>query len=101
MHLVQILLPLQDSDDHPFPAARFDALASELTDKFGGVTSYTRSPAEGRWKQSGGAEHDDIVVLEIMVGEVDRHWWAALRKRLEAEFRQDEIVIRSQPMERL
>ncbi len=101
MHLVQILLPLQGPNDQPFPAARFDTLARELTDRFGGVTSYTRSPAEGRWKQAGSTEHDDIVVLEIMVDDLDRAWWAALRKRLEDEFRQDEIVIRSQPIERL
>jgi hypothetical protein len=101
MQLVQLLLPLEDSDGHPFPAAQFDQIAHELTERFGGVTAYARSPAEGRWKAGADTTHDDIVVIEVMVEQLDRQWWAALRQRLEAEFRQDEIVIRAQPMERL
>src|SRR5688500_11832651 len=101
MHLVQLLLPLEDSNGQPFPAAQFDQIAHELTERFGGVTAYARSPAEGRWKEGADTTHDDIVVIEVMVEELDRQWWAVLRKRLEADFRQDEIVIRAQPMERL
>src|SRR5688572_17841474 len=101
MHLVQLLLPLEASDGRPFPAAQFDQVAHELTEQFGGVTAYARSPAEGRWKAGGDTTHDDIVVIEVMVERLERQWWAALRKRLEVEFRQDEIVIRAQPMERL
>lgn len=101
MHLIQILLPLED-DDGPFPAEQYDQLEQELTDRFGGVTSFSRSPAEGRWKQGDAdTEHDDIVVLEVMTKDVDRAWWAALRERLTKEFRQDELVIRCQPIERL
>jgi hypothetical protein len=101
MYLIQILLPLADQAGAPFPPRRYDRLAQQLTDRFGGVTSFTRSPAEGRWKQGGETEHDDIVVLEVMVEALDRDWWAKLRKRLAKDFRQDEIVIRAQPMERL
>jgi len=100
MHLIQILLPLEH-DGIPFPAEQYDRLEQELTDKFGGVTSYSRTPAEGRWKQGVQTEHDDIGVLEVMTEHVDRIWWSALRETLTREFRQDELVIRCQPIERL
>ena len=49
MHLVQLLLPLNDDKGRRFSAQAFRGLAQELTEKFGGVTSFTRTPAEGRW----------------------------------------------------
>ncbi len=95
MHLIEILLPLQDEGGSAFPAENYERLAHELTERFGGVTSFSRSPAEGRWSKNGATEHDDIVVLEVMADQIDRAWWSALRKRLMREFKQDDIVIRS------
>jgi hypothetical protein len=46
-HLIQILLPTTPRD-----YVQFERLARGLTEKFGGVTSFIRAPAEGRW-QSG------------------------------------------------
>ena len=48
-HLVEILLPLTDASGKDFPAAYYDDLAKELVANFGGVTSFLRAPAEGRW----------------------------------------------------
>jgi hypothetical protein len=96
VELIQILLPLTDDEGRPFPAASFDRLAQRLTEKFGGVTSFTRSPAEGRWKQDGGTTHDEIVVIEVMTDRADREWWGDLRERLKREFDQDDVLIRSQ-----
>ena len=66
MLLVEILLPLADDSGTPFPAEAYDRLAQRLTEHFGGVTSFARSPGDGRWKNRGGTQHDDIVVMEIM-----------------------------------
>jgi hypothetical protein len=101
VHLIQILLSLRDDEGRFFPAANFDRLAQMLTEKFGGVTSFTRSPAEGRWKQEGSTTHDDIVVIEVMTDELDREWWSGLRERLRREFHQDDVLIRSQSVRRL
>ena len=101
MHLVQILLPLNDDKGRRFPAQAFEGLARELTEKFGGVTSFTRTPAEGRWKEGKATEHDDIAVIEVMTGTVESEWWAALRQRLEQEFKQDEVIIRCHQIQRL
>jgi hypothetical protein len=101
MHLIQILLPVKDDQGRAFPAEQYETLQRELTALYGGVTSYMRAPADGRWHQGGETEHDEIVVLEIMTTELDRSWWKELRQRLLREFRQDEIVIRAQRIERL
>ena len=102
MHLVQLLLPIRDDEGQPFGRALFNDLAHELTDRFGGVTAYTRAPAAGLWEEpSGEKQRDDIVVYEVMVETLDEAWWRELRQRLESKFRQREVVIRAQEMRRL
>ena len=49
MHLIRLLLPLYDNDGNRFPAGLLDQVFDELTAKFGGITAYQRSPAEGAW----------------------------------------------------
>ncbi len=49
MHLVQILLPLYDNAGAPLPRALYDRVREELSRRFGGLTAFTRSPAEGLW----------------------------------------------------
>ena len=101
MHLIEILLPLNDETGHPFPSELYDGLAQELTDKFGGVTSFTRAPAEGRWKDATSTEHDIIAIIEVMAEQLERGFWSELKRRLMSEFKQDEVVIRSQTIELL
>jgi hypothetical protein len=101
MHLVQILLPLYAADGERLPQDLFGAVRRELVDRFGGLTAYSRAPAKGLWEDDGGVAHDDIVVYEVMVEELDRPWWASYRQELTRRFRQQELVVRSQPMERL
>lgn len=102
MHLVQLLLPLSDDDGKRFPESRYRALQEELTERFGGLTAYSRSPADGLWNGDGAErERDDIVVYEVMTESLDRAWWAQFRERLERDFRQDEVVVRAHRVERL
>jgi len=44
MHLIEILLPLLDKDGAGFPAKSYERLAREITERFGGFTSFSRSP---------------------------------------------------------
>jgi hypothetical protein len=102
MHLIQLLLPLYDLDGTAFARAAFDDVAVELTARFGGVTSYARAPARGRWEDDDGkTAHDDIVVVEVMVDELDRGWWAGYRDELARRFSQQELVVRALDMQRL
>ena len=98
MHLIQILLPLYDNEGNTFGEELYGKVRRELTERFGGLTAFTRAPAQGLWKDAGKTHRDDIVVFEVMVEDVDAGWWRAYRQNLEAVFRQDEIVIRAQPV---
>jgi hypothetical protein len=101
-HLVQLLLPLADNAGHRFPPSHYAAVRDELARRFGGVTAYSRVPAEGVWEEGeGGRARDDIVVYEVMVDALDRAWWAGYRADLERRFAQDELVVRAQRTERL
>lgn len=97
MFLVQILLPISAETKHGFANERYDSVITELTERFGGVTAFTRTPAEGRWKPEGeAATQDDIVVVEVMVDRLDRDWWRQYRNELEHAFKQECIVVRAQ-----
>jgi hypothetical protein len=96
MHQIELLLPA----DAKFAAKR-KALAQELAARFGGLTAFTRAPAKGRFEQGGRQVKDDIVVFEIMTDALEREWWSALRERLENDFEQNEIVVRTHQIERL
>jgi hypothetical protein len=99
MHLIQVLLPLRDNEGAVFPQNLLSEVLQELSDRFGGSTAYTRSPAEGVWQSEGAKHHDDIIVVEVMVDAIDRDWWKAFRKALEGRFRQKELVVRVQAIE--
>ena len=97
MHLVQILLPLYDNGQDPQSPDDFRRVRKELTDKFGGLTVYTRAPAEGMWKlDDNNTTRDDIVIFEVLANDLDPAWWRNYRHELEARFRQEVVVIRAQ-----
>jgi hypothetical protein len=101
MHLIQILLPLYDNAGTAFSEELFGTVRGELTERFGGLTAFTRAPAQGLWKDAGRTKRDDIVVFEVMARELDADWWRGYRQHLEMAFRQDAIVIRAQAVELL
>jgi hypothetical protein len=94
------LLPLYDNTGRPLAPALHQAVGAELTERFGGLTAYTRAPAQGLWKEDEVRTHrDDIVIYEVMADSLDRPWWANYRQGLERRFRQREVVIRAQHLE--
>jgi hypothetical protein len=101
MHLVQLLLPLYDNEGRRQPEQLFQRVRLELTDRFGGLTAYTRAPASGLWQDdaTGATNTDEIVVYEVMAEAVDANWWAAYRVDLERAFRQKELVVRAQSIQ--
>jgi hypothetical protein len=95
INLVEILLPVTDNEGRQHPRHLFALVERELTERFGGVTSFTRAPAHGVTEDGGRKVHDDIIVVEVMTETLDRDWWASYRRTLEDRFRQEEIVIRA------
>ena len=91
-----MLLPLRDNEGKAFPREAFDRVRRELTERFGGATFYTRSPAVGLWKDDeGDVTRDEVIVAEAMAPRLEREWWRLYRETLEHRFRQDEIVVRA------
>ena len=102
MHLVQILLPLYDNEGQRFGGDAFDRVRNELAECFGGVTAFRRAPAEGLWKDEGGAvARDEVAIFEVMAEALDRAWWAGYRAELERRFRQEKMVVRATEFEEL
>lgn len=102
MFLVQLLLPLYDNSGRRVPHETFARVRDELTERYGGVTAFLRSPAQGTWKEEGGGvDRDEIVMVEVMVEALDAAWWESYRSRLEAQFGQQELVIRATEARRL
>jgi hypothetical protein len=95
MHLIQILLPLYDNDGEPFPQDELLRIRDDLSERFGGITTYMRSPARGLWKETRETTvHDDIVIYEVMTPELDRDWWKRYREQLTVHFRQALLIVR-------
>ena len=102
MYRIQLLLPLYDNEGRAFASADFAHVRDELAERFGGVTAYTRSPAEGVWKdEAGGVARDNVVAFEVLTESLERGWWADYRAALAARFRQDELMITASEVERL
>ena len=101
MYLVELLLPLYDNDGRPFGAAPLNRVRDELAERFGGVTTFHRAPAEGVWKEGRGVSRDQIVLFEVMADALDRAWWGAYRAELEGRFRQEKLIIRATEFEEL
>lgn len=99
MHLVEVFIPISPS------AAGFERLEQikrALTARFGGVTAFTRAPAEGLWKTSSHSiEADQIVIVEVMVPDIDLGWWEGFKSKLERELGQKEILVRYSAVERI
>ncbi|MDP9413716.1 MAG: hypothetical protein M3Q08_06400 [Pseudomonadota bacterium] len=102
MHVVEIFLPLRDDQGRRFGAELYGAVREELVQRFGGLTAFTRSPAEGLWeKKEGERSQDEIVIFEVMTDRLDRGWWGGYGTKLEKMFQQEVIVIRAREVEQL
>ena len=97
MYLVQILLPTHDNEGRRFDRGLFEAVRTELTERFGGVTAFVQSPALGLWRdeERGTTTRDQMVLVEVMTRRLERDWWRRYRHGLEQRFRQDAIVARA------
>lgn len=103
MHLIQILIPVFDNAGQRFEQSLFEAVRTQLIERFSGLTAFVQSPALGLWKdaESGTTTQDAMILIEVMSDTLDHDWWSKYRRELEAVFRQDEIVIRTMACQRI
>lgn len=101
MVLIQLLLPLTTVGSADITSL-LTRTQRELVERFGGVTAYYRTPAEGVWTSpQGGREEDRVVMVEIVARTFDRPWWRAYVGELERRFVQDAIHVRAMTIELL
>ena len=101
-YLVQVLLPTHRRSGTPIASEEFARVRVELTERFGGVTAYSRSPATGLWKRDDEQiERDQVIMIEVVVEEFDPRWWEEYRKDLERRFGQEEVHARALAMEQI
>ena len=96
MYLVQLLLPLYNNSGVRFEPALFNDVRSELVERFGGITAFSRAPAQGLWHDSEQVIRDDLIIYEVMVEKLDQGWWRNYRGQLEGRFQQQSLIIRAQ-----
>ncbi|WP_031530013.1 hypothetical protein [Dyadobacter crusticola] len=99
MQLIQIFIPAYDPDGNRFDEKFFTEIKTKLTTQFGGVTIYQRAPATGLWKEDGKTTRDEIIIFEVMAEEVESSFWKPYKAALEAQFRQQQLLIRSSQIE--
>ena len=95
MYVVELFLPVARGNGDPVEISEIEDLIARMADRFGGATAFIRSPAEGLWKDADEVERDRIVIIEVMVTELDIHWWGECRSRLEEQFQQEKILLRA------
>jgi len=95
-YLIQILRPRKTGAGKRLAQQWFDGLLKEMTDRFGGATSFVqvaRRRAVARRKRNRARQHR---CRRDKAAKLSRDYWRSLRERLERELSQEEIVIRAQ-----
>lgn len=93
MELIQLFLPLRRRDGAPVDREAFDRTRAELVEQFGGLTAYSRAPADGLWNKDEGAPvKDTLVVYEVLCEPFDKAWWQDYRAMLERRFDQEQVL---------
>jgi|SRR3569623_289019 len=97
MYLIEIFIPNTGRAKD-----RLVLLRALLIQKFGGVTVYSRTPAQGAELEPGNqVVEDEIIILEVMTASLDHAWWKGLRHELECDLHQNEILIRASDVQQL
>ena len=87
-HLVEILLAQETGKGQPIGKDWFDGFLKELTERFGGATSFLPAPGQGLWQGGRGTEKDSIAVVSwwknstVATGSPCAKGWSASSSRL-------------------
>jgi hypothetical protein len=101
---IDVYLPLDYNDGRPIPEAKYLNLQSELTERFGGVTTIQRQfHLQGVWRSESQVYRDRVVVFTVIDfrAEIDiasLRYLERLKERLKRKFEQLEILITVQQM---
>lgn len=89
-----VYLPLAYNDGAAVEPEKIAGVKHRLQDRFGGLTFFPQR-TEGLWKIGNVSFRDEVVICRILTEEVrrSRRFFLRLKAELQAEFRQEEILI--------
>ncbi|RDC55742.1 inorganic diphosphatase [Pedobacter chinensis] len=90
--LIQLFLPFPKSSA---AEKKLSQLETVLTKKFGGISIFNQTPVSGKWRKNGKTEQDELIVFEVMAATFELNYWKTLKTKLEKDFHQQEILLRS------
>jgi inorganic pyrophosphatase len=90
---IELFIPVYTKNGKPFPKKHYTNLHQKLTEKFGGLTMYSRVPVTGFWKENSKTTlKEDIIVYEVLAAEIDDKFWTKLKAWVLKAFNQEEII---------
>jgi len=93
MQLIQLFIPIYDSEGNRFADNWFSQIKEKLTKRFGGLTIYQRAPASGLWKQATPkTTADQIIIYEVMAESLDMTFWKSYKTSLEEQFKHQNLL---------
>ena len=80
--LIEILLPVSDKEGRPFTAGLYQSLRDELTERYRGVTAFTRAPAEGETKAGRKADVKNLTDATYQASFTDEQMFKQIKEGL-------------------
>ena len=94
MHEYELYIPLYYNDGREIEPEKIADLKRRLVRRFGGLTHFPQEN-EGMWKVGRFTYRDNIVIMRVLApGEEDAtEFFAELKKHLEKEWAQEEVLV--------
>ena len=87
-----LYVPLVLKKGRHLPIAKLEKLKKALVKQFGGLT-YFPQKTKGFWKIGKATFQDEIVILRVLAAKNCKSYWKELKRNLQKEWQQKEILI--------
>jgi hypothetical protein len=87
-----LYVPLRSRDGKHLSASNLAKLKKRLFKQFGGLTYFPQT-SKGFWKIGNATFRDDIIILRVLSKKNAKSFWKKLKKQLQQEWNQKEILI--------
>lgn len=100
MREYELYIPLFNNEGRPIELSKITELKRRLVQRFGGLTHFPQEN-EGLWKVGPFTYRDKIVIMRVLAAaeEDTREFFGELKRHLEEEWSQKELLIVSRKIE--
>jgi hypothetical protein len=97
-----LFVPLYDNDGRPIETEKLQQLRDTLLDHFGGLTAFPQ-PNKGFWRMGNATYRDEVVIYRVVAADAreSREFLVRLKRRLEEELKQENLLIIQRDIETL